>query len=268
MAGADAAWLARRALLAAGGVALLASGLFVAVPQAYAAQIQTIICRTPSTVSIDAPANDTVVTNGAMQLSGSVRQANQVEVYIDGVLDSIVPLSVTDTTYVAHIQLQEGTHTIKVTSIDTCQLGNADASVVVSYQPAVPAPSVGATVPTTVGGDTGVRVGVASEAATVPASILPPQITQPLRQLGDELNLNGVSVSGSSPQREVPQGVRFGLISIGLAVVIFSQTISTLGAGAHVLQFAASRLGLHQAYGPQLLIVLIGVASIMAAFLF
>lgn len=247
--------------------ALLMSGLAVLglAPLASAQDIHAVVCRAPASVTIDRPANDSVLTSGQVELSGAVRQANQLEVYVDGTLDSIVPVGLTDTSYTSSVQLQEGTHSLKVVAIDTCQLGNGEASAVVTYQPAVVTASAGANVPTTVGDTSGVQIGAPVEETPVHQSILPPIISQSLERISGALDFESpVSAAG---QQQLPQVARFGLLTAGALVVIFSQAVSAASVSGPLLQFAAHHIGLHGVAGSRLLASLLGSGFIVLAFL-
>lgn len=233
---------------------------------AAAQDIQALVCRLPAAVSISRPSGDTVSAESAIILSGPVRQANQLEVYIDDMLDTVVPLSAASTTYTATAHLQEGTHTIKIMAIDACQIGNAEASVVLTYQPTVSRPSVGAATQTNVDDGSGVRIGPSPGAQKTAPSVLPPFISRPLQVFSDTLDLNSDQVSPVS-QGALSPPVRFGVVLVSGLLLIFSQSISASGVTGNALQFFASRLGIHHVSGSRLLTILVAIGGIVVAFL-
>lgn len=256
----------RYGLLLIGG--LVTAWLCTAINgQIVAAQdIQALICRSAAAIVISHPASDTVSAESGIVLSGMVQQANQLEVYVDGTLDTVVPLNAASTTYTASVQLQEGTHTIKIVAIDACQIANAESSIVVTYQPAVSQPSVGATTQTKVDDGSGVRIGPASVAQKSAPSVLPPFISRPLQVFSDALDLNADQVPAAS-QGALSPLVRFGVVLVSGLLLIFSQLISESGVTGKVLKFVASRFGMHHVSGSRLLAILLAIGGIVVAFL-
>lgn len=225
-----------------------------------AQEVQAVICKEPAQLSLAQPMNDSVVRDAAVPLSGTVRQATQLEVYVDTVLDKIIPIGAADTTFSTTVQLPEGTHTIRVVAVDICQIGNGEASAVVTYQPLVTQESSGATVPTTI---SGVRVGVAPGAST-PPTWPPASVGEAFSRVTDFLDINP-AVHGATPQ--LPQVARFGLFTTGALVVMFSQLLSAGGITGKFALAASQRLGLRTAVGPRLLIAGIGAAILFMAFM-
>ncbi|HEX7484388.1 MAG TPA: hypothetical protein VF281_04545 [Candidatus Saccharimonadales bacterium] len=117
--------------------------------------LAAIICDSsqPAVLTVVQPESDSVVTNAQIEVSGTVAQASQLELYVDDAYSGVVPLSYNDTSFSTTVSVSLGTHTIKVVAVDVCQVGNATASVVVTYQNA-PSASTGSKVPTNVDGTT------------------------------------------------------------------------------------------------------------------
>lgn len=247
------------------GCGVIVTGFFMplmAMP-VVAGDVHAIICRNPSTVTISSPGNDTILKNGTVSLAGVVSQASQLEVSIDGQYDSTIPVAYTSTTYSGSVRLTLGTHTIKVVSVDICQLGNADATVVVTYQPDILKQSEGVNVPTEIGNMPGVRVEGAAQSPAPASSPIPSVVVRPLQQLGEALDL-----APTDMQSGLPPIVRFTLVSVGALTVMFSQTVSAAGATGRTLQFVASKIGMHNITGSRLLTILLGVIGVALAFLF
>lgn len=110
-----------------------------------------------ASLTIDAPASDSVIDQPTVQISGSVGNATQIDVSIGDQYNSTLPLSSGQTTYQTSVQLTAGTHTISLVANDICQMQNATASVVITYQPQS-SPGNGENTPTQVG-EGGVRLG-------------------------------------------------------------------------------------------------------------
>src|SRR3990167_2389805 len=102
---------------------VLISAVFVAViavAPSYAQQtiVAATVCLPASTVMIVEPASDSIVTEAAVQLSGSVSQANQIEVYVDDIFDHTIPLGIAQTSFTGVVQMTQGTHTLKLVAVN------------------------------------------------------------------------------------------------------------------------------------------------------
>ena len=258
----------RKQAIAIGGSGLLVLPLLFMLGTATvgAQEVQAIICRQPAALTIDQPVGDSVAREAEVTVSGSIRQAGQLELYVDEVLDKVVPVGFGDTTFTTTLQLTEGTHTIKGVAVDVCQIGNGEASVVMTYQPLVPEPSVGASVPTEVAG---VRIGDPVSADVPQKSAWPPaSVGTVMTQLADLFDVAASpTVAGDGTVAELPQPARFVMLSTGALVVIFSQTISTVGVSGQFLQLAASKIGLGSVASPRLLAVILGAVPVVLAFI-
>lgn len=88
-----------------------------------------------STITITQPISDSVINQPVTTFRGAVTNATQIEIEIDGVYASSVPIGSNQATYVTDITLTSGTHTIKLIANDVCQHSNDSASVVLTYEP-------------------------------------------------------------------------------------------------------------------------------------
>ena len=105
--------------------------------------VATVLCNSSSgstaELSIATPANDSVISNGSVTISGTAKDVTQVNVTVDGNYDQTIAISAGQTTYSATVNLAQGTHTIEVTGNDICNVTDPTDSVVVSYvAPAAP----------------------------------------------------------------------------------------------------------------------------------
>lgn len=181
--------------------------------------VYATICVPASTISIDQPVNDSTVTSNPVAIKGSVNQANQIEIYVDGEFDSILPLTIGQSAYSGMLQLPVGTHTVRVEAINSCDGENGEATSVITYTAPPTQPSTGETTPTgvaptedatiTIGTPTpGVEVG--QPKSSIASLGLPPLLSRPLEQLFGWLNISPVDVNGEAQT-----------LSFGRAAVIF-----------------------------------------------
>lgn len=225
--------------------------------------IHAIICTNGASLHIERPSGDSVITTSSATLSGTVGQANQLEVYVDDQLDSIVSLPVGATTFQATVQLAPGTRTIKIVAIDTCQSKNATASIVMTYQPAVTA-STGSATPTQIEG--GVVIGGAPASTEVSTqNPIERIVTGPLRNVADVLDL--IPTTAVASPAGISQPVRLALVASGAALVTFSSALLGVEWINRLLHLAALRIGLRQGYGAQLVLVTVGLLAVALAFL-
>lgn len=206
--------------------------------------VQTIICREGATLSVAQPVSDSVVVDATLPVTGTVAQANQIEITIDGQFDGVIPLSAAATTFSTTVQLTPGTHTVRLTALDACQIANAVGIVVVTYQapPTTATGSVGGETDTTVPAGGGVVIGgESSQAVQSGAPTLLERIAQPFIDLGRQLNLIDNSAQVTPQQIAIPQFVRFSLVVAGLGAIIFSTQVARLG-GALRFGFASKKV--------------------------
>lgn len=189
--------------------------------------IGATVCTSSSTITITAPVSDSVVTDVSVPIAGTVTQASQIEIQIDGTFDSILPLTIGQTSFSGVVQLTKGTHTITATAVSVCPGANGSASVVVTYEPAVETPSTGGQTGTSTEGDKATGgVTINSEGSSVAS---PPQsgfgffnpILQPLKDIATWLNLNTGDSSGDMTSMPVVRALVFTggiyLFIIGIA---------------------------------------------------
>lgn len=155
------------------GVVLAASVATVQTVAAQSSVVGVTVCTNMSSITLDEPVSDSIVTNTTISISGTVSQSGQIEVRVDGAFNNVIPLSIGQTTYAGEVQLSTGTHEINVTAINSCSGPNSSAMSVVTYAPPPQTPSIGSETPTTVGG------------------VLPPNTAQSAAG-GDSITLNSL----------------------------------------------------------------------------
>lgn len=188
--------------------------------------VYTIICVESSSVTISTPASDSTVTEGSITLSGTVSQANQIEVYIDDAFDSAIPLTIGQTDYSSLIQIPTGTHTIRTEAINSCGGINATASSVVTFTAPPSQPSIGSETPTDVEPSSGVNnqsqgvAGPAVETSVLASLPLPQSIRTPIENgllwLGVDLTEDvGVTGGRLTPARAAIVMASMSLLALG-----------------------------------------------------
>lgn len=184
-------------------------------------EVNAVICGLGAYINITSPPSDTIVTESTTVLKGAVQQATQIEVRIDGVYDSVVPIDVEQQVYEAPVHLTAGTHTITMKAIDSCGTNDSVASVVITYAPAPSTTSDGMTTPTTAGG---VVIG-GSDGEVVPSSgqgLLPLPVLEAWESLMKWLNIKTLDTAENNAQqltllRALTIATGMYLAAIGLA---------------------------------------------------
>lgn len=254
---------ARLLLLVGACCALLTSGYVAPGSVTAESIVQAIVCREGATLSIMQPASDSVVIETTLPINGMVTQATQIEITIDGQFNGVVPLNAAATNFATTVQLSAGTHTVRLTAIDACQIANASDQVVITYEaPPTSGGSVGGETATDVPAGGGVVIGDAANLPVVPSVASSPfeRFVQPLVDLGRQLDLVSNPSATAAQQAGVPQLVRFGFVVVGLGSIIFTAQIVQFASG-----FQVGTLRLRNLRRP--LVIVIGFAFLALGFL-
>lgn len=125
-------FLTLAALLLAASTLIAGSAQNVSAAQ----QVQAQICDniSGSSISIIAPSTDSIVTALPIVVQGTVTNASQIDVTIDDVYDSTIPLSIDQAEFSYELNLNSGTHTVHFVTNDRCHLQNGSADLVLTYQ--------------------------------------------------------------------------------------------------------------------------------------
>lgn len=204
--------------------------------------INATICAASSQITLTSPVSDSVVAESAVVLTGTARQANQIEVKVDDAFDNVITLSAGQEAFNGSVQLTPGTHTITVTAIDVCGMSNASVTSVVTYTPPPSTPSIGDSAETDVNQDTpppssGVMISSPGEQIAEPdlitAPFIPSLLLEPLNNAFRWLNLAPTEAQNSQLKRlSVTRAVA---LSLGAYMTSFG--IATgLARGASSLQ--------------------------------
>lgn len=104
--------------------------------RAHSVGVGVILCNGQSTITVSQPESDSIVNDSSVTIKGGVSQSTQIEVALDDVFDSVVPLNLGQTTYEAAVNVTPGTHTIKLTAINACESGqDASTTLILTYTP-------------------------------------------------------------------------------------------------------------------------------------
>jgi len=195
--------------------------------------LAAVICdpNQSAVLTVERPQSDSVVNTSQIELSGTVAQASQLEIYVDDAYSGVVPLSYNDTTYTTTVAIAVGTHTIKVVAVDVCQVGNATASVVVTYENNTPA-STGSQVPTNVDG-----TPVAGKEVTPSRNPLEQFVILPLLGVAQSLDL--IAYDSTDGRINNANVIRFFVIVGALLLMFYAAPISRR------LLWLAKRMQLH-----------------------
>lgn len=222
-------------LLFAGVIALAVTSTLLFTPHTSAQTMvgATVCGGSASTITITNPVSDSVVTDPTITIEGSVAQSSQIEIRIDDTFDSIIPLTVGQTTYSSSMHLPMGTHTITVKAISLCPGTSGTASVVVTLEEPPQVPSTGNTTDTSVGNMTVNSDGEPmQEIKTENGFGLFNSLLQPLEPLAQWLNITPRDVADQSGQSSMTIG-RAVAFTVGLY-------LSIIGFAPALLQALAS----------------------------
>ena len=117
-------------------------------------QIGAVVCG-PDTVyattAITEPLDDSVVNQASVTVRGTVQNAAQIQMSLDGQYSTTIAIAANATTFQTNLTVPEGTHTIGIEAYGICGGQTATDSTVITFQP-VSSPSSGVITPTSVEG--------------------------------------------------------------------------------------------------------------------
>lgn len=221
------------------GIVLAAS--FVIVHTAAAQTVVGVTICANSSITIDEPISDSIVTETTVAISGTVSQAGQIEVRVDGAFNNVIPLSIGQTTYVGEVQLSAGTHDIIVTAINSCPGPNSSATSVVTYAPPPQSPSIGSETQTTVGGVAPPNVSENSAEGESVVSNSPGflhEVVKPLESVATWLNIDSGSQTDQVRRNTFTAG-RATALTAGIALAIASVAPAVVQGAATIPALAS-----------------------------
>ena len=212
-------------------VCIALAGLWGQVASAQQTTVGATICAASSTITLAAPQGDSITNEAEVPLGGTVSQSNQIEVYVDEVLDHVIPLSIGQVTYSGAVQLTQGTHAITVKALTICPGPDATATAVVTYAPPPGAgSSSGEDVPTKVDEQQG-GVIIGGE-GVAPSSSTP--LFPKIAGIGVEEVLQWLTIETKHKNEDESLSYwRAGIVTAGLYLVV-------IGIATQVVQWVAT----------------------------
>lgn len=205
--------------------------VWVAAAPAYAQQttVAATVCQPTSAVTIAQPVSDSTVTETAVELSGSVIQANQIEVYIDDAFDHTIPLGIGQTSFSGVVQVTQGTHTIKLIAINICPGSNGEASSVVTYTPPPSTGGEGVTPEPTP--EEEAQEPVSSEKDILPSlPLVPKEVERGFEAVGNWLNIVATYESPTASSLTLARATTIAVGGWLLAFGIATSVVQWLGS--------------------------------------
>lgn len=193
---------------------------------AYAqSNLQILACdpEVPSSITIRQPSSDSLVNQSKVEIAGEVFRANQIEIYVNNTYGGVIPLSFGATEFSAPVSISAGTQTIRLVAIDSCQAGNGEASVVLTYVPNV-TPSTGASTETTIGDVAGTPIDpIQAQPGFIQKYILP--LTTSIKN-----SLDVTTTQDDTANNRIAAIVRPILLLIGVGLIAVAYNIGLAGA--------------------------------------
>lgn len=221
-------------------VGLLVQSLFCwSVVAAVSTDVGVSICGddVPAAgISISEPINDSVVSLAENPFRGTVENATQIEVTIDGQYNNTISIGANVTTFETSLTLSEGTHTISMTANAICGAPNATDSIVITYQPAVQ-PSAGNSTPTTLDGATTLDGTPVEQTIGIEQNDFAQQINQlpiigaainMVTNFADDIGLQATIAGNNTPV--ITGAARVGLTVVAITSVVMASTLAPIAA--------------------------------------
>lgn len=229
----------KRLLLLVGvfGAGALLLGGFSAPVGATNNNVSAVICGGDAPgagIDVTQPNDDSIVTQPTTTFRGTVSNATQIEVTIDGQYAATLAVGINQATFAIDLTLSEGTHTATFTANDVCLAANASDSVVVTYQ-VVTEPSDGSSVPTDVGDGT-VIGSTGEDADTEPVSEKGwPRSIPVIGEVVDDF-ISDVTRKAGIDTAFKTSNPTIGTIRVGLTVVALSAVVMAGSVAPLVIQ--------------------------------
>ena len=234
-----------------------------AVVNAQQTTVAATVCEASSSITLIQPVSDSTVADPSISIAGTVKQANQIEIYVDDVFDSVMPLTVGQTTFNGSVQISQGTHTIKVVAINICPGPNGSDSGVITFEPP---PNTGGGSGTGTDTTTGKKpqIPVSSEEDVLPVlPFVPREAIQVFEGVGQWLNIAATYEAPAAPRltliRATTIAVGSWLLAFGIATTVVQWLGSAIPLFANMPSTKRSRIISWMIRGIGLLMVLGGI---------
>lgn len=213
----------------ASGLAMFSAALGVLVFGAGASAqttIDAVVCSSGSestaVLSLARPESGLVSETPDISVDGTVRDLTQIQVTIDDRYSSTIPINARQTDFSAVISLPHGTHAVKLTGIDICQIKNPAVEFVATYEPA--AVKTLQSAETAAPGDT--TVGDSGKGQAPPASSPLGSIAGRIGDAGHRLLLALNIISPAAPEQAAAMATRSIAVTAGAAALVWPQALA------------------------------------------
>jgi hypothetical protein len=227
-------------------VFIAAAWLFVCVPaaalfvpgkvqaqQVKGSHIEVMVCPrgSQSGLHIQAPVSDSLVATPTIQVKGSVQSISQIDFYVDDVYNNSVGIGLGEASFASDVSLNPGTHTIKLSAIDSCEQETHTDSIVVTYQPQL-VPAAGQSADTELPASPGDSNANSAQTADAPSTVssqseggihLPPTVQRILNSLG-VTNSSAVPGESVAAQTVKASSAMAGLVLLAGAPILLHTT--------------------------------------------
>ena len=183
-----------------------------------------------SAIDITQPNNDSVVDQAVTTFRGTVSNAVQIEIEVDGGYSGTIAIGANQGSFNTDITLDKGTHTIQMTATNVCGGADASDSVVITYQPTA-APSTGITTPTEVANEsTAEPVDTSESAGSVFDQIAQVPVIGPVvSMVGDLARTIGLETTITGNNTPVIAGVTRVVVTVAaLTSVVMATSLAPL----------------------------------------
>ena len=201
-------------------------------------QVNVTICTDSSSIQLTSPVSDSVVTQPVVPLTGTVQQASQIEVTVDGQFDGTIQLATGQTQFTGQVELSVGTHTIGLTAVNICSGTNMSTSAVITYDAPLATPSTGENTNTVVEGGTVLPSGAAiqTQPADTPTgglSVVPDAVDHILKWLNIDTGSTGDAPASTTSTTQPLQKMtlsKAAVLGVGTALVAFGAPAALFGS--------------------------------------
>lgn len=203
-------------------------------------QVEVTVCGSvvpPASIDITQPINDSVVDQSVTTFRGTVANATQIEIEINGQYNSTIAVAVNSASFQTDVALPNGTSTVTMTANSICGGQDSSDSVVVTFQPATE-PSSGGTTPTVVDGSVTLD-GSAIDAEVIEKDDIAetierlPIVGAAVSAVSDFASMIGLEATVSSNNTTVVAGTaRVALTVAALSSIVMAGSAAPLAAQA------------------------------------
>ena len=98
--------------------------------------VNVAVCdATPAKISVTTPLNNSVFNQSTVAITGTIYRLTQIQVYVNDVYTTTVPLDAGATTFSTTVYIYEGTNAVKLVGVDPCSATGPYANLSYTYKP-------------------------------------------------------------------------------------------------------------------------------------